>query len=227
MRTSPSSQRRPNLTDLALSAIRKRIVEGDLRFGEAVSESSLAADLNMSKTPVREALLQLKREGLVNIQPQRGSFVFSMDADQVHQICEFRRTLEREALTQTMGLAWGQLVDRQERCVAEMGMAIRQGDLQAYRRLDADFHQNFLEFCGNAFMVEAYRHITFRLQALRTRLSVRPENNIRTLAEHERIVEAIIARDLIEAVTRLTDHIEGMRDLYVETVASGIQSEFG
>lgn len=220
MKTSGRSRQTPSLTEQALEAIRKRIVEGDLHLGEAVSELALATDLSMSKTPVREALLQLKREGLVDIQPQRGSFVFTMDADQVHQICDFRRTLEREALTQSMALAWGQLVDRQERCVAAMGQAIRAGDLSSYRHLDAEFHQNPLLFCGNTFMIDAYRQIAFRIQALRTRLSVQPENNVRTLAEHERIVEAVVARDPVEAVRRLTDHIEGMRDLYVDTAAS-------
>lgn len=218
---SPGKRRQsPSLTERALEEIRKRIVEGDLHLGEAVSELALATDLSMSKTPVREALLQLKREGLVDIQPQRGSFVFTMDADQVHQICDFRRTLEHEALVQSMARAWGQLVDRQEPCVAAMAEAIRADDLPSYRHLDAEFHHNLFRFCGNAFMIEAYRQIAFRIQALRTRLSVQPENNIRTLAEHQRIVEAIVARDSAEAVRRLTDHVEGTRDLYVETVAS-------
>lgn len=220
MRGPGKGRRSPSLTERALEEIRERIVEGDLHLGEAVSELALATDLSMSKTPVREALLQLKREGLVDIQPQRGSFVFTMNAGQAHQICDFRRTLEREALTQSMSRAWGQLVDRQERCVAAMDEAIRADDLSAYRHLDAEFHQNLLRYCGNAFMIEAYRQITFRIQALRTRLSVRPENNIRTLAEHKRIIEAVVARDPAEAALRLTDHIEGMRDLYVGTAVS-------
>jgi DNA-binding GntR family transcriptional regulator len=225
MKSPGKGRRNPSLTECALEAIRKRIVEGDLHLGEAVSESALAANLSMSKTPVREALLQLKREGLVDIQPQRGSFVFTMDADQVHQICDFRRALEREALMQSMSLAWGQLVDCQERCVAAMGEAIRADNLATYRHLDAEFHQNLILFCGNTFMIEAYRQIAFRIQALRTRLSVQPENNVRTLAEHERIIEAVIARDPVEAVLRLTDHIEGMRNLYVDTVASAVLPE--
>ncbi len=220
----PISERNPartTLTERALESIRTRIVEGELSLGEAVTESALAAELSMSKTPVREALLQLKREGLVEVQPKRGSFVFRLGGDEVRQISDFRCLLEREALVGSMAHSWGQLVDRLEPCVAAMTEAIRSGDLPAYRRLDAEFHSSIILYCGNLFLIEAYRQIGFRIQALRTRLSVRPENNVRTQEEHETIVAAIVARNRPEAVRLLTDHIEGMRDLYVETVLDG------
>jgi DNA-binding GntR family transcriptional regulator len=154
----PISQRDPvrtTLTERALESIRTRIVEGDLSLGEAVTESGLAAELSMSKTPVREALLQLKREGLVEVQPKRGSFVFRMGGDEVRQISDFRCLLEREALAGSMAHCWGQLVDRLEPCVSAMGKAIRSSDLPAYRRLDAEFHASIIRFCGNVFLIAA------------------------------------------------------------------------
>lgn len=219
-------KKEPTLTERALATIRKRIVEGQLGLGEAFSESALAAEFSMSKTPVREALLQLKQEGLVDVQPQRGSFVFCMDADQVRQICDFRCTLEREALAEAMARSWGRLVDCLEPCAAGMTEALRTSDLAAYRRLDAEFHGAIIGFCGNVFLAEAYQQIAFRIQALRTRLSIHPENNFRTQHEHERIVQAIVSRTPVEATRLLTEHIEGMRDLYVDTILAGGLEEF-
>ena len=80
-------KRQKTLTEQAADAIRARIVEGQFEFGEALSEITLATELGVSKTPVREAFLQLKNEGLVDILPQRGTFVFRMTIE------ELRRTV--------------------------------------------------------------------------------------------------------------------------------------
>ena len=87
-----------SLTDLAVERIRAAIVEDRLAFGEQLSEAALAVNLGISKTPVREALLRLKMDGLVEIQPQRGTFVFTLDADEVEELTAFREIIETEAL---------------------------------------------------------------------------------------------------------------------------------
>ena len=87
---SPAPRPRGSLTTETLREIRRRIVEGELQLGEALSEAALAALLGVSKTPVREALVQLKREGLVAIYPQRGTFVFQVDKDMVRDLCDFK-----------------------------------------------------------------------------------------------------------------------------------------
>ena len=83
-----------SLTDLALDSIRQLIVGGELAMGAQLSEATLAAQLGISKTPVREALLRLRVDGLIEIQPQRGTFVFSLTPRQVEEICVFREMVE-------------------------------------------------------------------------------------------------------------------------------------
>ena len=75
-----------SLTEHAAEALRTRIVHGSLQFGEPFSEIALAAELGVSKTPVREALMQLQRDGLVQIHTRRGTFVFTMTAEQVREL---------------------------------------------------------------------------------------------------------------------------------------------
>ena len=91
-----------SLTELVGEELRARIVDGRLRLGAALSENALAAELGLSKTPVREALLQLKLERLVEVLPQRGTYVFRLAADQVAPISELREVLEVAALTAAM-----------------------------------------------------------------------------------------------------------------------------
>ena len=91
-------KRPKSLTEQAADEIRARIVSGEFPLGTPLSENALAGLLGVSKTPIREALLQLKMEGLVCIQPQRGTFVFDMSARQVEELGELRETVESGAL---------------------------------------------------------------------------------------------------------------------------------
>src|SRR5512133_2552962 len=95
-------ERPKSLTDLAHEKIRQLIVSGEFPLGEQLSEASLAAQLGISKTPVREALLRLRADGLIDIQPQRGTFVFSLTPQQVDEICRFREFVEVAALGAAM-----------------------------------------------------------------------------------------------------------------------------
>src|ERR1700753_2692044 len=91
-------QRPADLAESALQQIRTSIVEGTLPLGSALSEGQLATSLRISKTPVREALAQLRMEGLAAIVPPPGTLVSTPSAAEVSEICEFRQTLETAAL---------------------------------------------------------------------------------------------------------------------------------
>lgn len=195
------------LTTHALREIRRRIVEDEFQFGEALSEAALASLLGVSKTPVREALMQLKREGLVDVYPQRGTFVFQVNAAIVRDLCDFRRVLEGAALQRAGSLNWGQLVDAMEHCVLEMHQAVGCGDASRYRQLDAEFHRCLFRFCGTQLLAEAYERIEFRVQSLRKRLSTTLENNEVSLKEHVEIVEALVTRNLVRTGELLLEHI--------------------
>ena len=203
------------LSEQALEQIRARIVDGTLALGEAISETSLAQVLNVSKTPVREALQELKREGLVQIFPKRGTFVFEASPELVRELSDFRLVLETAALERAMDTAWGRLVDHLEPIVAEMAAAIRAADLPRYRHLDATLHRGIVAHCGNAFLQDAHAAIEFRVQALRTRLSTAAENNDRTMGEHQALIAAIAARDAGRALDILRNHILQTRESYL------------
>lgn len=76
-------------------------------LGSVVTERKIAAELNVSKTPVREALAQMRNEGLVTIFPQSGVRVFTLSAKEVREICAFRKALEAAALTLATGASPG------------------------------------------------------------------------------------------------------------------------
>jgi DNA-binding GntR family transcriptional regulator len=195
------------LTEQAAEAIRARIVSGAFPFGEALSEITLAAELGVSKTPVREAFLQLKNEGLVDIQPKRGTFVFKMTGEQVRQLSELRRVLELEALRLAMIADPRGLAEALSDIVADMDRAAAADDPARYRLLDNDLHHCIVAASGNRFIEAAYGSIAFRIQTLRNRHPVQPPHDRRSLDEHHRIADRVGANDREAAAAALSEHL--------------------
>ena len=102
--TRVSQLKRPDsLSKIAEETIRDSIVRGIFRLGEPLQEAKLSAELGISKTPIREALAALKLQGLVQIFPQRGAFVFTLSQARVVQLCQYRLVLENAALDLSLG----------------------------------------------------------------------------------------------------------------------------
>src|SRR5687768_6405604 len=132
-------ERPKSLAETALALLRSSIVHGDLALGQALSERQLADDLGISKTPVREALAQLRNEGLVLIFPQRGAFVFTLSAREVAAICEFRLAVETAALKLALVRDPNGFTATLDQIVMDMAAAQRRGDTRAYLSLDTRY----------------------------------------------------------------------------------------
>lgn len=211
--------RRPkSLTEQAADEIRQRIVLGDIALGASLSENTLAAELGVSKTPIREALLQLKNEGLVSIQPQRGSFVFDLSASEIAQLGELRETLELAALRLAAKYDQSGLVTDLAAILERMKKALDRNDAATYRRLDADFHRALFERSANKYLLAAYLGIAFRIQALRTRLSANPVLNRSSFRDHEKLHSLVDAARIDEAEALLSAHVRGTTENYAASI---------
>lgn len=209
------------LTEKATEAIRRMIVRGDFLLGEALSEITLANRLGVSKTPVREALLQLKLEGLVEIMPRRGSFVFQMNVAQVTQLSHMRRILEDAGLVTAMADNWKRLGEDLAQISAKMGDAIKADDAERYVAFDEQFHHAIVNRARNEYLADAYSHISFRIQALRNRLSRDPSINLRSLGEHGELAVLVAARDVDAARVLLNRHIRMTEQQYIAELTAG------
>jgi DNA-binding GntR family transcriptional regulator len=213
---SAQIKRQKTLTEQAADAIRARIVSGEFHFGEALSEIALATELGVSKTPVREAFLQLKNEGLVEIMPQRGTFVFQMTGEQLRQLVEMRALLETASLRFAMrnGALLGTAL---QTIVGRMAVAVEAGDHAAYRSHDAQFHQAIISASGNAFIVSAYSIIAFRVQALRNRLSLDGQN-WRSFEGHDDVARHVRDDNVDAAQAKLREHIGDAVNAYLARI---------
>lgn len=195
--------------------IRARIVSGELALGQMLSDKELALVYQTSRTPVREALLELRSAGLVVTYPQRGTYVFDPTPQDIKEICQMRGLLESGALRIAAATALGSLVMELNKTVAHMAFAIEAGDFGKVEELDTQFHETMVSLCGNARLISAYRQISDQVRVLRHRLPARRQRVADALAQHRRIVDLLTAErieDAAEEVIRHVDHVHDMLD---------------
>lgn len=207
-------ERPPSLSSVVTEHIRTMIVRGDVPLGATISERGISAELRVSKTPVREALAQLRNEGLVTIVPQSGVRVFTLSAREVREICAFRKVLEAAALELSMAADPAGLLRDLEEIETWMRKALSEGDVRAYLGLDTDFHLVFFTHCGNSYLQKAYALNVGKIAALRTHLANKPQHTQMSMEEHQQIVRAVRAQDLPTVIKVLGDHIGRTQETY-------------
>lgn len=207
-----------SLTEMVADEVRGRIIDGRIRLGAALSENGLAAELGISKTPVREALLQLKQEGLVQVQPQRGTYVFRLEAEQVVMLSELRDVLEVAAAQAALTRNAAALAERMAEIYARMREAYDADDRVAYHKLDGAYHEALIELCGNDYIRNAYRQISFCIAALRSRLSNEAQLNKLSIADHREMLRLVKARDAAGLKKLLRTHIDQTKRSYLDVL---------
>lgn len=223
-------ERPKSLTTIVTDYVRNLIINGDLSLGATLSERSIADDLKVSKTPVREALAQLRNEGLVSIVPQSGVRVFTLSAREVREICAFRITLEIAAIELALKLNPKALLEDLEQILAKMYEAMNVNDLREYLHLDTIFHLTFFEHCQNKYLQNAYSLYSGKIAALRTHLAQKPKHTILSLNEHEYIVTAVANKNLEKLLEILRQHIARTQETYeisIEDIARADQQITG
>ena len=184
-------ERPRSLTDLVAEELRRGIINGEIELGANLSEARIAKELDVSRTPVREALNKLETDGLVTVEPQRGSRVFTLESVDLRKICDARMYLEKAALEENFKSTPTELSQALSACVAEMQASLAAGDTGHYQELDTEFHQHFFTYCGNQYLADVSRVIGVKLAALRNRLLQHAHHIDQSMKEHEQIAAAV------------------------------------
>nr|WP_321460894.1 GntR family transcriptional regulator [uncultured Cohaesibacter sp.] len=200
-------ERPPSLADIATEKLRSAIMNGEFELGEALSEKKLADRFNISKTPIRHALAQMKTEGLVAVYPQRGTFVFTLSGMDLVQFSEHRIILEREALSLSFERNHSALVAKLEKIWNQMQKANDAENIRKYLELDTRFHRCFFDLCENFYLSESYSLIEAKIAAIRTHLGRNRLQTDKSYKEHKEMLEALRSRDLALCQEILKYHI--------------------
>ncbi len=205
--TTTHKVQKPSLVDRAYREIKRRIIGNLYPPNLQVLEQELAVQLGMSRTPVREALIRLEREGLVEILPRRGMRVVPISPDDMKEIYEVLTCLEAWAAGQLAArkpskTELGPLIAAQE----NMERALEEGELDAWAEADERFHRLLLELSGNRRL--AAMALTLFDQVHRARmvtLRMRPLPH-QSNKDHRAVVEAVLQGDSQKAYDLHAQH---------------------
>lgn len=190
--SSPEQRSKLNQAAIAYERLRELILSGAIKPGSQVLELEAAALLGMSRTPVREAMVRLDADGMVELRARHGMRVLPISADDMREIYEVLTSLEASAarIVAQRGVPAEQL-DLLQRTVKRMDDALDNDDLDDWAKADELFHRTLVECCGNGRLLQIVDQ--FWAQSHRARLAtlrLRPKP-VESNREHAALIEAI------------------------------------
>ncbi|MGA5819157.1 GntR family transcriptional regulator [Kitasatospora sp. NPDC094028] len=211
-RTLISVQER--LRDQVAHALRAALISGELRPGVVYSAPALAADFGVSATPVREAMLDLAREGLVEAVRNKGFRVTELTERDLDDYTEIRALIEVPTVGRVARTASKEQLERLRPQAEAIVAAARKHDLIGYLEADRQFHLDLLGLAGNARLVDVVGDLRkrSRLYGL-TRLDERGEL-VSSAEEHLELLDLMIAGDADAAEACMTRHLSHVRSLW-------------
>ncbi|UNX55103.1 GntR family transcriptional regulator [Georgenia sp. TF02-10] len=196
-----------NLRTLVEDSVAGAIVSGQLPPGELVSVPALAAEFDVSATPVREAMINLQHRGLVEPVRNKGFRVTAVSEQDLTEIVQLRRLVEPPVVRDLAGAVGPEDVERLRGLARAIVEAADAGNLPAYLAADVDFHRELVTLGGNrriAALVTELRRET-RLTGLSGMLNT--DQLAESAAEHERLLDLIAAADGDGAEALMSRHI--------------------
>jgi DNA-binding GntR family transcriptional regulator len=218
---------RAALHEQVAQRLRTMLVEGHIVPGAKLNERELSQELEVSRTPLREAIKMLAAEGLVELVPNRGAIAVSLsEADVIH-------TFEVMAGLEGMNgeLAAQRITDAELAEIKamhyEMLAAYTRGDLSNYYRLNAQIHRAINAAAKNPVLTATYTQVNARLQALRFRSNQDGAKWKRAMKEHEKMIDALQAHDPASMRAILVTHVHNKRDVVLALLRDAARREAG
>ncbi len=188
--------------------LRRRILSGELPPQSRIKEQEVAAQLGISRTPVREALARLETEGFVQSSPRRGAVVCRVELDEIDEIYEIRAALERLVAKRACERATEVEIEEMDRELLCAEMELASGDLYAAGKHTLQFHALLNRTSRSPRLVAMLRSLDERLGAFRNRSMHQPGRAEGAMRQHRAILEALRRRDVREMQRWIEEHAE-------------------
>src|SRR5215207_6648203 len=206
---------RETFKDKAYTALRNVIMSSDIyrsRTDLRLDERQLAQDFGISRTPVREAMAQLEREGFVRSVPRRGVYVVRKTKREVIEMITAWAALESMAAR----LITENAADDEIASLRKMFTTFENGELRAhldeYSEVNIEFHQAIIRLSRNRVLIDLAENLFTHMRMIRRKTIVEKDRADRSIRDHMNIIEALEARDTARAEALVRDHAIGLAD---------------
>lgn len=210
------------LREMVYEELKIQILTGAIVPGTRMMEVELAEEMGVSRTPIREAIRKLEKEGLVTIEPRRGAYASMISTQDMVEILEVRQDLEGLAAYFAATRMNDEEMDELRRIAEKYNQAVAAGSMQDMIRYDTQFHRLIVDSCNNKIlvnMVEQLQELVLRFRYIYYDNFKRAEN---MPEEHREIIEAIDSGDENRARAAADVHIDRLKQLVIE---EGVQQK--
>jgi DNA-binding GntR family transcriptional regulator len=201
--------------DRAYAALKDVIVSLNIYEQAAevrLDERQLAQDLGISRTPVREAMAQLEREGFVRSVPRRGVYVVRKTKQEVIELITAWAALESMAARLITQIATDAEIARLRAMFATFENGTLHAKLDEYSEVNIEFHQTIIRMSRNRVLIDLAENLFTHMRMIRRKTIVEKDRADRSIRDHMNIIEALEARDTARAEALVRDHAIGLAD---------------
>ena len=206
-----SPLQKQNLSERIFEVLKDLILSGELQPGERILEAKLATQLNVSRAPIREALLLLAQHGFVTIRPHRGAFVTELSADDLTEIFEIRRLLEVSAALKLNSNRTPETARQLEAALARIQRAAHERDVVQFTEADFNFHKTVWDLAGNALVSQILTDIAsrfFRYEQIRKTTLLPDFDYSEIFEDHCRLVDRMLNGSKQDVEAEFNRHFE-------------------
>jgi DNA-binding GntR family transcriptional regulator len=211
--TNATPKHRPNLSEIAYEEIKEMILTGDLAQGERIVLERMSERLNLSITPIREALNKLAQDDLIKVTPRSSYEVVSLDPEDINDILDLREMIETFALRTAGEKLTNFPVDSFRELFHKINAS---GSYKKFVEADIKFHESIIAASKNKRVLKLYSYIRNPERILMIP-SAKIEGRIETaVKEHLTILKAIENKDINLAVDHLASHLQRVKSLLLQ-----------
>ena len=208
---SIKSERR-RLADEVYAQLMDAILSGEIGGDDRLVQERLAAEMEISRTPVREALLRLEQEGVLVTSPRGGFILYKMDESEIRELYQARAAVESQA-ARILAAQGDGFKNRELRATIEREENIANPSVKAYFDANRNIHRRFVELVENRYLLEMFDNIWNRGTAFRLFAAIEKVDLAKSLGDHMALVEAIETGDRTIALDAFIEHIQDGFDL--------------
>ena len=209
--TRPAVESAITYQQQAYDFVKAQIMNLDLKPGQYVTDSQVASQLNISRTPVREALRRLEQEGMLINEPRRGWKVYTLSLGDIHEIFDIKEILEGMIARRAAACSDKQLRGALRDALERMQRAAAANDPDAWREADFELHDIIFAMCANERASRIIQSLNDQWHRLRIGFLALEGRMGRSTCEHEAIVESILAGEGEEAERLIRHHLNNVR----------------
>ncbi|THA34254.1 GntR family transcriptional regulator [Streptomyces sp. A1277] len=214
-----------HLRDQVAHALRAALISGELQPGTVYSAPALAAEFGVSATPVREAMLDLAREGLVEAVRNKGFRITELTEQDLDDFTELRAMIEVPTVGRIARMGLRRELEALRPVAVEIVEAARQQDILAYLEADRRFHLALLGLAGNRRLVEQVGELRKRSRLFGLNRLAESGQLIASAEEHVELLDLVVAGDVEGAEACMLAHMSHVRSLWAGSTPSGVPGQ--